>query len=64
MQWVHIYCTSVSVYAILKLCTTSFQQFDLFEDSVVAKFLMRPRTTSCAYVASLLYLQVYSWNAR
>lgn len=54
----------LSVHGIWKACTKSFQQFDLFEDSVLAKFLMRPGSTICAHDASLLCPWIYSWNAR
>lgn len=54
----------LSVHAIWKVCTKSFQQFDLFEASVVAKFLMSPGSTSHAHGASLLYPWIYRWNAK
>lgn len=43
------------VHDFSKACAKSFQQFDLLEDEVVEKFLVRPGSTNYRHVIFLCY---------
>lgn len=54
----------LSVEVIAKVISKFFQQGELFEDRAVAKFLMRPGSTSCVHDASLLQPWIYCWKSK